>query len=76
MTRVSHGIASSAFHSVPPLQVSAEDVTDKKVQQGLTTDGRRRLVDRSTRSGKCNETAGLNQQFFQKLGFRFAKDFK
>ena len=29
--RVTYGIASSAFHSVRPLQVLAEDVTDKNV---------------------------------------------
>ena len=38
MTRVTYGIASSAFHSIRPLQVLAEDVTDKNVQLGITTD--------------------------------------
>ena len=35
MTRVTYGIASSAFHCVRPLQVLAEDVTDKNVQLGM-----------------------------------------
>ena len=38
MTRVTYRIASSAFHSVRPLQVLAEDVTDKNVQLGIMTD--------------------------------------
>ena len=38
MTRVTYGIASSAFHSFRPLQVLAEDVTDKNVQLGIITD--------------------------------------
>ena len=38
MTRVTYGIASSAFHSVRPLQVLAEDVTDKNVQLGIMKD--------------------------------------
>ena len=38
MTRVTYGITSSAFHSIRPLQVLAEDVTDKIVQLGITTD--------------------------------------
>ena len=38
MTRVTYGIASSGFHSIRPLQVLAEDVTDKNVQLGITTD--------------------------------------
>ena len=51
MIRVTYGIASSAFHSIRPLQVLAEDVKDKNVQLGF--------VDKSSRSGKCNETPGL-----------------
>ena len=35
MTRVTYGIASSAFHSLSSLQVFAEDVTDKNVQLGI-----------------------------------------
>ena len=38
MTRVTYGIASSAFHSVCPLQVLAEDVTEKNVQLVIITD--------------------------------------
>ena len=38
MTRVAYGIALSAFHSVRPLQVLAEDVTDKNVQLSIMTD--------------------------------------
>ena len=74
MTRVTYGIASSAFHSVRPLQYLAEDVTDKKyTARNYDRCVRRRLVDSSTRSGKCNETAGLNHSsFFQKQGLRFA----
>ena len=38
MTRFRYGIASSAFHSVRPLQVLAEDVRDKNIQIGILTD--------------------------------------
>ena len=48
MTRVMYGIALSAFHSVRPLQVLAEDVRDRNHDRHV----RRRLVSRSTRSGK------------------------
>ena len=38
MTRVTYVIASSAFHFIRPLQVLAEEVTDKNVQLGIKTD--------------------------------------
>ena len=38
MTRVTYAIASSAFHSVRPLQVLTEGVTDKNVELGIRTD--------------------------------------
>ena len=38
MTRVTYGIASSAFNSVRSLQVLAKDVTDKNSQLGTMTD--------------------------------------
>ena len=38
MTRITCGIASSPFHSIRPLQVLADDVTDENVQLGIMTD--------------------------------------
>ena len=62
MTRVTYGTASSAIHSVRPLQgFSGRCYGQKSTARNYDRHVRRRLVDRSTRYGKCNETAGLNQ---------------
>ena len=45
MTRVTYGIASSAFHSIRPLQVLAEDVTDRNVQLAPDLESAMKLQD-------------------------------
>ena len=73
MTRVTYGIASSAFHSIRPLQVLAEDVADKKVELGIMTD---MYVDDFLTGAAYLKSAKKLQdsmkQFFQRQGLRFA----
>ena len=61
ITRVTYRITSSAFHSVHPLPFFIGRFYGQKcTPRNHDRHVRRRPVDRSTRSGKCNKTAGLN----------------
>ena len=74
MTRVTYGIASSAFHSICPLQVLAEDVTDKNVQLRIMTD----MYVEDLLTGAADLEIALNLQdsiiaVLSKAGFEICK---
>ena len=74
MTRGTYGIASSAFHSFRPLQVLAEDVTDKKVQLGIMTD--MYVEDLMTRAPDLESAMKLQDSIravFSEAGFEIRK---